>query len=69
MLMLTFFQWENPRATAITYSLLVASIFAGRYLPILRWTFKTLYISLGRKFTSNMCKQLRSNHYCSYLGH
>lgn len=46
------FQWENPRATAITYFMLVASIFAGRYLPILRWTFKTLYISLGRKFTS-----------------
>ncbi|KAI9875984.1 MAG: hypothetical protein M1830_007609 [Pleopsidium flavum] len=39
--------WENPRATGISFLLSVAFIFAARYLPVLRWSFKVLYIALG----------------------
>ncbi|KAL8812150.1 MAG: hypothetical protein Q9223_007363 [Gallowayella weberi] len=39
--------WENPRATAISFLSTVLFIFAARYLPALRWTFKVLYITLG----------------------
>ena len=42
--------WENPRATAISYVAVVLFIFAARYLPALRWTFKVLYIMLGCQF-------------------
>lgn len=40
-------QWQNPRATAIAYLTSVAIIFASRYLPVLRYLFKGLYLSLG----------------------
>ncbi|KAI4284637.1 MAG: hypothetical protein L6R38_001267 [Xanthoria sp. 2 TBL-2021] len=39
--------WENPRATTISFLSTVLFIFAARYLPALRWTFKVLYIVLG----------------------
>ena len=39
--------WENPRATTISFLTTVLFIFAARYLPALRWTFKVLYITLG----------------------
>ncbi|KAI4133724.1 MAG: hypothetical protein LQ338_000053 [Usnochroma carphineum] len=39
--------WENPRATSISFLSTVLFIFAARYLPALRWTFKVLYITLG----------------------
>ncbi|KAL9125661.1 MAG: hypothetical protein Q9217_005170 [Psora testacea] len=39
--------WENPRATAISFGTVVLCIFAARYLPVLRWTFKVLYLVLG----------------------
>ncbi|KAL8856051.1 MAG: hypothetical protein Q9178_007307 [Gyalolechia marmorata] len=39
--------WENPRATTISFLSTVLFIFAARYLPALRWTFKVLYITLG----------------------
>lgn len=39
--------WENPRATSVSFLTTVLSIFAARYLPALRWTFKVLYIVLG----------------------
>ncbi|KAI4094437.1 MAG: hypothetical protein LQ344_002186 [Seirophora lacunosa] len=39
--------WENPRATSISFLTTVLFIFAARYLPALRWTFKVLYITLG----------------------
>ncbi|KAL8709442.1 MAG: hypothetical protein Q9220_005825 [cf. Caloplaca sp. 1 TL-2023] len=39
--------WENPRATSISFVSTVLFIFAARYLPALRWTFKVLYITLG----------------------
>ncbi|KAJ5087055.1 hypothetical protein NUU61_008362 [Penicillium alfredii] len=40
-------QWEQPRATAVSYASVVGFIFAARYLPLLRWAFKFLYMSLG----------------------
>ncbi|CAO1600624.1 hypothetical protein XANCAGTX0491_004310 [Xanthoria calcicola] len=39
--------WENPRATTISFLSTVLFIFAARYLPALRWTFKVFYIVLG----------------------
>ncbi|KAF2233081.1 hypothetical protein EV356DRAFT_214286 [Viridothelium virens] len=39
--------WENPRATAISYAIIVSLIFAGRYLNVLRYVFKGLYMTLG----------------------
>lgn len=46
---LTFLVGE-PRATSIFYVTSVLVIFAARYLPALRWTFKALYMVLGRKY-------------------
>ena len=39
--------WQNPRATAIAFVSSILLIFAARYLPVLRWTFKAAYITLG----------------------
>ncbi|KAK2757559.1 hypothetical protein FQN54_004528 [Arachnomyces sp. PD_36] len=39
--------WERPRATAVSYLTVVGFIFAARYLPLLRWAFKFLYVALG----------------------
>ncbi|KAL8968163.1 MAG: hypothetical protein Q9183_002591 [Haloplaca sp. 2 TL-2023] len=39
--------WENPRATSISFLSTILFIFAARYLPALRWTFKVLYLTLG----------------------
>ncbi|KAJ5220494.1 hypothetical protein N7468_009698 [Penicillium chermesinum] len=39
--------WEQPRATAVSFATVISFIFAARYLPILRWAFKFLYMSLG----------------------
>ena len=40
-------QWEHPRATAITFAMTIAFIFAARYLPILRWVMKAFYVAFG----------------------
>lgn len=45
-------QWEQPRATAISYASIIGFIFAARYLPLLRWVFKFLYMSLGCKLVA-----------------
>ncbi|PGH23614.1 hypothetical protein AJ80_02395 [Polytolypa hystricis UAMH7299] len=39
--------WERPRATALSFATVVSVIIAARYLPLLRWAFKFLYVSLG----------------------
>jgi ABC-type multidrug transport system fused ATPase/permease subunit len=39
--------WKNPRATSISFAVSVLFIFATRYLNILRWIFKGLYLILG----------------------
>ncbi|KAI0203792.1 Reticulon-domain-containing protein [Astrocystis sublimbata] len=39
--------WNNPRASAIAYSSVVALIFIARYLNITRYLFKLTWITLG----------------------
>jgi len=39
--------WKNPRATAITLAVNVLFIFAARYLNVVRYGFKALYIVFG----------------------
>ncbi|KAL1306293.1 hypothetical protein AAFC00_004378 [Neodothiora populina] len=39
--------WQNPRVTSISYATIVTSIFFLRYVPVLRYVFKALYIVLG----------------------
>jgi hypothetical protein len=43
----TLLSWEHPRATALTLASTILFIFACRYLPILRWMFKVIYLTLG----------------------
>ena len=40
-------QWKNPRATGITFAATILFIFAARYLNVIRYAFKALYIVLG----------------------
>ncbi|KAI3112336.1 hypothetical protein CBS147333_3766 [Penicillium roqueforti] len=46
-LMYSLLSWEQPRATAVSYVSMICFIFAARYMPLLRWAFKFLYMSLG----------------------
>ncbi|CAG8364477.1 unnamed protein product [Penicillium salamii] len=46
-LLYSLLSWEQPRATAVSYASVISFIFAARYLPLLRWVFKFLYMSLG----------------------
>ncbi|KAJ5797350.1 uncharacterized protein N7503_006646 [Penicillium pulvis] len=46
-LLYSLLSWEQPRATAVSYASIIGFIFAARYLPLLRWAFKFLYMSLG----------------------
>ncbi|EFR00479.1 cwl1 [Nannizzia gypsea CBS 118893] len=39
--------WERPSATASSFVTVVLFIVASRYLPLLRWTLKFLYLALG----------------------
>ncbi|KAH8689412.1 Reticulon-domain-containing protein [Talaromyces proteolyticus] len=39
--------WERPRATAISFASVVTFILAARYLPLLQWLLKFLYVTLG----------------------
>lgn len=39
--------WENPRATAISYASIVLLIFATRYVPLVRYSLKAMYMVLG----------------------
>jgi len=39
--------WKNPRATGITFLVTILFIFAARYLNVVRYIFKGLYIVLG----------------------
>ncbi|KAF2403785.1 cell lysis protein-like protein [Trichodelitschia bisporula] len=65
--------WKNPRATAISFALSVLFIFAARYLNIIRYIFKALYLVLGitasaeiagrTVFGSGLATQLRPRTY------
>ncbi|RAH86997.1 hypothetical protein BO86DRAFT_374942 [Aspergillus japonicus CBS 114.51] len=46
-LLYSLLSWEQPRATAVSFISVVAFIFAARYLPLLRWLFKFVYVVLG----------------------
>ncbi|KAL1977312.1 hypothetical protein VTN31DRAFT_171 [Thermomyces dupontii] len=46
-LLYSLLSWEQPRATAISFAGVVTFILAARYLPLLRWFFKFLYLTLG----------------------
>jgi hypothetical protein len=46
-LLYSLLSWEQPRATAVSFASVIGFIFAARYLPLLRWAFKILYMSLG----------------------
>ncbi|KAI1823607.1 Reticulon-domain-containing protein [Xylaria intraflava] len=39
--------WNNPRASAITYTSIVALILAVRYLDVIRYFFKLTWMALG----------------------
>lgn len=39
--------WKNPRATAISFAAAIIFIFSARYLNVIRYIFKALYITLG----------------------
>ena len=39
--------WENPRATAISYALIVIFIFATRYVPLVRYGLRLTWMTLG----------------------
>jgi len=43
----TLLSWKNKRATGITFAAAVFLIFAGRYLPILRYLLKITWMTLG----------------------
>ncbi|KAL2216050.1 Reticulon-domain-containing protein [Thermoascus aurantiacus ATCC 26904] len=46
-LLYSLLSWERPRATAASFATVVSLIFAARYLPLIRWFFKFLYLALG----------------------
>ncbi|KAJ5169944.1 Reticulon [Penicillium coprophilum] len=57
-LMHSLLSWEQPRATAVSYASVICFIFAARYLPLLRWAFKFLYMSLGVTATVEIAGQV-----------
>lgn len=50
--------WENPRASGIAFAATVLFIFAYRYLPMLRWAFKVLYLLLGATAAAEVAGKL-----------
>jgi ABC-type multidrug transport system fused ATPase/permease subunit len=50
--------WKNPRATAITFAASIIFIFAARYLNVIRYIFKALYMILGVTATAELAGQL-----------
>ncbi|KAI9815198.1 MAG: hypothetical protein M1832_005533 [Thelocarpon impressellum] len=50
--------WENPRATTIAFLSNVLFIFAARYVPIVHYTTKLLYLALGATATAEIAGRL-----------
>lgn len=50
--------WKNPRATAIAFAASVIFIFAARYLNVIRYLFKGLYLTLGTTAAAELIGQL-----------
>ena len=50
--------WKNPRATGIAFASTVLFIFAARYLNIIRYGLKLLYIILGATASAELVGSL-----------
>lgn len=50
--------WKNPRATAIAFASSVLFIFAARYLNVIRYIFKAVYLTLGATATAEVAGKL-----------
>jgi hypothetical protein len=50
--------WKNPRATGIAFGGTILFIFAARYLNIIRYSLKLLYMTLGATATAEVAGQL-----------
>jgi ABC-type multidrug transport system fused ATPase/permease subunit len=50
--------WKNPRATGIAFGATILFIFAARYLNIIRYGLKLLYLTLGATATAEVAGQL-----------
>jgi hypothetical protein len=50
--------WKNPRATGISFAAAVIFIFAARYLNVIRYIFKALYLTLGVTASAEVAGQL-----------
>lgn len=50
--------WKNPRATGIAFAVSVAFIFAARYLNVIRYIFKAVYLTLGATATAEIAGKL-----------
>ncbi|KAJ6045171.1 hypothetical protein N7460_006526 [Penicillium canescens] len=57
-LLYSLLSWEQPRATAVSFASVIGFLFAARYLPLLRWAFKILYMSLGLTATVEIAGQV-----------
>jgi hypothetical protein len=61
--------WKNPRATGIAFAATILFIFAARYLNIIRYSLKLLYITLGAEvagqvaFGRGLTSQFRPRQY------
>ncbi|KAK0382161.1 hypothetical protein CPAR01_04902 [Colletotrichum paranaense] len=53
--------WNNPRASAIAYSSIVALIFAARYLDVLRYSLKLTWMVLGTTVLAEVAGKLVLN--------
>lgn len=54
--------WKNPRATAIAFAASVIFIFAARYLNVIRYLFKGLYLTLGTTAAAELVGQMALGH-------
>lgn len=50
--------WKNPRATGIAFASTIIFIFAARYLNVIRYFFKAVYVTLGATATAEVAGQL-----------
>ncbi|KAF2130563.1 hypothetical protein P153DRAFT_366137 [Dothidotthia symphoricarpi CBS 119687] len=50
--------WKNPRATGIAFGVTVMFIFAARYLNVIHYILKGLYITLGATASAELVGQL-----------
>ena len=53
--------WENPRATTLSYITLVLFIFAVRYVPMMKYSLKALWVVLGITASAEMAGKLIFN--------